>query len=497
MNLFAALALVATLLTGPPKTIVLIVVDDLGYHDLGHTGSPLYLTPNIDRLAASGMRFTQALSNAPVCSPARASLMTGRFPSRHGVTDWIGALTGERWRSHNRHTRMLPATNLDALPTSLLTLPEAMREAGYTTVLAGKWHLGGDRSTPEDHGFDVNIGGWEHGSPRGGYFDPYDNPKLPNRRPGEHLSMRLADEALAQTRQDKPVFVVLSFYAVHSPLQATPESWRRFRDRADALGIAETGFRMGQYLPERVVQDNPMYAALVEAMDAAVGHLLNGLDDHAVVILTSDNGGVSSGDAFATTNLPLRKGKGSTFEGGLRVPLLLRAPGITTAGSESDTPVTLADLFPTILDLAGQSLRPDQHADGVSLLPLAQGRAIADRALFWHYPHYSNQDGRPSGVIREGDWKLILDYETDVVELYDLRSDPGELRDVASEHQERVHRMETRLREHLRQTGAHFPVADPQHSPEAERKHLEREATHRLNQLERQRRSLLSTDHKP
>ncbi len=485
----------------PPKNVVLIVADDLGYHDLSLTGSRLYRTPNIDRLAASGIQFTQALSNSPVCSPARASLITGQFPSRHGITDWIGALSGDAWRSHNRHTKLLPAEYVHELSPEALTLPEAMRDAGYSTFLSGKWHLGGEGSTPEDHGFDVNIGGWEHGSPRGGYFDPYDNPKLPNRRPGEHLSMRLADETLTYIRQrkdsDKPVFAMLSFYAVHSPLQASQESWKTYRDLADSLGIATSGFEMGQYLPVRITQDNPLYAALVEAMDQAIGHVLDGLDEHTIVMFTSDHGGVSSGDAFATSNLPLRKGKGSTFEGGLRVPLIVRAPGVTQPGTSSAVPVTLADMYPTLMELIDQPSYPEHHADGLSLVPLMKGQLIEERHLYWHYPHYSNQDGRPSGVVRIGDWKLILDYETDLVELYDLQTDPGEHRNLAMMYPVRADEMRNQLMEHLKQTGARFPMPDPNHSPEAEQTHLRRVEQQQMRQLERQRLLLLDPEYDP
>lgn len=491
-----------TVLTAaPPRNVVLIVADDLGYYDLSLTGSRLYQTPNIDRLAHSGLQFTQALTTSPVCSPARASLMTGQFPTRHGITDWIGALSGVAWRSHNRHTKMLPPEYERTLSKDAVTLPEAMREAGYTTFLAGKWHLGGEGSTPEDHGFDVNIGGWEHGSPRGGYFDPFDNPMLPNRRPGEHLSMRLADETLTYIRQrkesDKPVFAMLSFYAVHSPLQASQESWMKYRNRADSLGIATSGFEMGQYLPVRITQDNPLYAALVYDMDQAVGYLLDGLNENTIVIFTSDNGGVSSGDAFATSNLPLRKGKGSTYEGGLRVPFILQAPGVTRPRSVSDVPITLADIYPTLMELVGHEPFPEHPVDGVSLVPLAQGGTIDERPLFWHYPHYSNQDGRPSGVIRIGDWKLILDFETDQAELYDLKTDPGEHRNLAMLHPARTDDMRSRLSDHLNLTGARLPIPDPEHSPEAEQTHLRQVEHQQMRQLVHQRLRLLNTEFNP
>jgi len=488
--------------------VLIILVDDLGFYDLSHTGSEFYETPNIDKLARSAMEFTHGYANSPVCSPARASIMTGQFPSRHGITDWIGARTGEDWRSKNRHTRMLPAANKEILPKDHTTLPEALQKAGYKTFLAGKWHLGGEGSLPEDHGFDVNVGGWEFGSPRGGYFDPYDNPNLENRKPGEQLSMRLADETVNFFRENhpentqQPVFAFLSFYSVHSPLQTSKQKWQQYRDRADSLGIAESGFEMGRYLPVRKVQDNPIYGGLVDDMDEAVGHVLQGIKDlnlesNTIIIFTSDHGGVSSGDAFATSNLPLKKGKGSTFEGGLRVPFFIVVPGMTEPETSSEVPVTVADIFPTLLDLASLSLLPEQHADGVSIAPLLNGEEIAGRDLIWHYPHYSNQDGRPSGAIRNGDWKLIYDYETEERELYNLRRDISESKNVASANPEITKQLFNTLMEHFEETGALFPSPDANYNQQAEEAYLERVRENRMKHLERQRLRFLSPDFDP
>ena len=491
-----------------PPNVLYILADDLGYFDLSHTGSPYYDTPHTDRIAQMGMEFTHGYANSPVCSPARASLMTGQFPSRHGITDWIGARTGEDWRGLNRHSKMLPPDYVSPLPSDHVTLAEAMQMAGYTTFLAGKWHLGSEGSWPEDHGFDINVGGWDRGSPIGGYFDPYENPNLENRQPGENLSMRLADETVDFFRDyhpdktGKPVFAYLSFYAVHGPLQTTREKWKKYRDKADSLGIAESGFEMGRYLPVRLTQDNPVYGGLVEAMDDAVGHVMNGLEDlgldqNTIIVFTSDHGGVSSGDAFATSNLPFRKGKGSTFEGGLRVPFFIAAPGLIVPGTTSETPVTGADLYPTILDLTGQELLPEQHVDGVSLVPVLKGGSLEDRYLIWHYPHYGNQDGRPSGVIRNGDWKLIHDYETQDMELYNLRTDISEHRDLSDLYPQKTEHLYETMMDHFKEVGARFPVPDPQHDPEAERAHLQRIEQNRMENLERQRMRFLSPDYNP
>ncbi len=491
-----------------PPNILFILVDDLGYYDLSHTGSEFYQTPNTDRLAQMGMEFTNGYANSPVCSPARASFMTGQYPSRHGITDWIGALTGEEWRSHNRHTRMLPPANTEYLSQDHTTLAKALQNAGYTTFLAGKWHIGGEGSMPEDHGFDINIGGGSFGSPPGGFFDPFTNPFMENRKSGEQLSFRLADETVLffeeyhPQKTGKPFFAKLSFYAVHSPLQTSYERWKKYRDRADSLGIAEFGFEMGQYLPVRTVQDNPLYGGLVEDMDVAVGHVLNGLkelglDMNTIIVFTSDHGGVSSGDAFATSNLPLRSGKGSLFEGGIRVPFFMAAPGMIPAGLSSSEPITGTDLFPTLLDMVGLPLLPEQHIDGVSLKPLFNGGTIEERSLIWHYPHYSNQDGRPSSAIRRGDWKLIYDYETEEPELYNLRTDIMESMNIAEQFPAKTESLMNELMEHLNKTGALFPVPDPAHNPQAERNHLQRVKENRMANLERRRMLFLSPDFDP
>jgi len=488
--------------------VLFIIADDLGYYDLGFTGSQYYETPHLDRLASEGITFTQGYSNSPVCSPARASLFTGQFAPRHGITDWIGALTGEDWRNANRYSRLLPPEYVHALPSENITLAKAMKEAGYKTFFSGKWHLGSEGSWPEDHGFDVNVGGWDSGSPIGGYFDPYENPNLPNRKPGENLSMRLADETVAYLRANnpnetgQPVFAVLSFYAVHSPLQTTQEKWEKYRNKAEQMGIAESGFEMDYFLPNRLVQDNPLYAGLVEAMDDAIGHILNGLDElgldeNTIVIFTSDHGGVSAGDAFATSNLPLRNGKGYTYEGGLRVPYFIKAPMLLAGPAESNVPVTGADLYPTILDMVGVSTKPKEHLDGKSLLPLIKGENLAERPLIWHYPHYGNQGGRPSSVIREGDWKFVFIYEDESQELYNLRTDISEARNLIDMYPERAGQMLAKLFNYLDDVGARYPEKDPVYDQEREMAHIQNIRENRWPQLERQRLRLLESDFDP
>lgn len=493
---------------GVRPNVLFIIADDLGVYDLSITGSAFYETPNIDRIAKQGMVFSHGLTNSQVCSPARASVMLGQTPARHGITDWIGARTGTRWRGLNRENQLLPPEYVPGLPRDTVNWAQAMKAAGYKTFFSGKWHLGDRGSWPEDHGFDVNVGGWDRGSPIGGYFDPYENPNLPNRKAGEFLGWRLADETVEFFRKNdpretgQPIFAFLSFYAPHGPIQTTREKWQRYRDKAEALGIARTGFEMGKYLPIRMVQDNPVYAGLVELMDDAVGHLLDsleamGLDENTIVIFTSDHGGVSSGDAFATSNLPLREGKGSVLEGGLRIPFFVKAPKVTRPGSISETPVTLADIYPTVLDLVGEPLRPEDHKDAVSLLPLLQGEVIEDRFIYFHYPHYGNQGGRPSSAIRHGDWKFIYLYESESVELFNMRTDVYEMKNLAEEYPERTAMLKKELFDYLEKVGAKYPVRDPYYDPEKERRHLQNIRENRLPNLERQRREFLSQDYDP
>jgi arylsulfatase A-like enzyme len=316
--------------------------------------------------------------------------------------------------------------------------------------------------------------------------------------------MRLARETAQFIRehQDAPFFAFLSFYAVHSPIQTTKEKWTKFRDKAEEMGIAPSGFEMQKFLPMRMVQDNPVYAGLVEMTDDAVGHVLNlleelGLDERTIVIFTSDNGGVSAGDAFATSNLPLRGGKGYQFEGGIREPYFIKVPWLDNAGKSSSVPATGTDFYPTILELTGNGLRPNEHLDGVSLVPALRGEAIPDRPLYWHYPHYGNQGGEPSSIIRLGDWKLIHYYEDDRVELYNLASDGTERNDVADGHPELVRQLHEQLFGYLDAVGAKFPLHDPLYDETLEKEHLEKVRKVRLPQLEAQRMNFLSKDFDP
>ena len=491
--------------TAPQKpNILFILADDLGYHDLSCTGSTYYETPHIDRIAAEGMMFTEGYAACQVCSPSRASIMSGKFPARHGITDWIGARTGEEWRKQNRFNKLLPPEYIHNLPHEYTTLPEALKEAGYKTFFAGKWHLGSEGSWPENHGFDINKGGWNTGSPAGGFYAPWENPRLESGPDGESLTMRLARETaeFMKTNRDTSFFAFLSFYAVHAPLETTQEKWAKYRDKAEQAGIAETGFEMGHFLPIRQVQDHPVYAGLVDTMDDAVGVVLQALDElglaeNTIIVFTSDNGGVAAGDAFATSNKPLRAGKGYQFEGGIREPYFIKVPWLDVAGKKTDVPATGTDFYPTLLELAGLELKPEEHSDGTSLVPILKGGTIPERPLIWHYPHYGNQGGEPSAIIRLGEWKMIHYYEDGREELYNLKSDREESTDVSAENPELVNQLSKQLFGYLNEVGARFPEKDPMYDAALEKQHLARIRTELMPRLEKQRLQFLSKDFDP
>jgi len=483
--------------------IVLILVDDMGFADLGFTGSTFHETPHIDQLAKESWVFNQGYSGSRVCSPSRATLMTGKFTARHGITDWIGAKTGASWREHKRHDPMLPANYIHQLDSAETSIAEAFRQQGYKTFFAGKWHLGDKGSYPEDHGFDQNIGGWDKGSPMGGFFSPYNNPMITDGPKGENLTVRLANEVatFVAGNKEEPFFAMLSFYAVHAPIETTEEKWAKYREKAQRMGIAPSGFSMGEKLPYRTVQDNPIYAGLVESVDDAVGIVTDqlkalGLYENTIIVFTSDNGGVVSGDAFATHNISLRGGKGQHWEGGMRVPYVIKATG-ATAGASIEYPVTGADLFPTLLDLAGLPLLPLQHSDGVSLKPLIEGYSLPERPLFWHYPHYGNQGGVPSSVVRRGDWKLIHYWEDGHQELYHLPSDPLEQRDVAQQTPQVRVAMGRELSYFLEQTQASLPEPDNTYDQEAYQERIVQMRESLMPELEERRMSFLNPDFKP
>jgi arylsulfatase A-like enzyme len=471
LTLLLALALVPADRSGaatPERPNVLfILADDLGYMDIGaNNPNTFYETPNLDALAKKGMRFTSGYAACPVCSPTRASLLTGKYPPRTGITDYIGAAQPQKW---NRPTQLLPAPYSEQLALEEVTLAEAFKAAGYQTFFAGKWHLGPAGHWPEDQGFDINMGGIDRGGPYGGnkYFSPYGNPRLPDGPPGEHLPDRLATETarFLEANRDRPFFAYLSFYSVHTPLMARADLQKKYEEKRARLGL-EPKWGVAGERKVRLVQDHAVYAGMVEAMDQAIGKVLRKLeelqlDGRTIVVFTSDNGGLSTSEGHPTSNLPLRAGKGWLYEGGVREPLIVAAPGVTRAGALDDTPVISPDFYPTLLELAGLPARPKQHLDGVSFVPLLKGDSLARGPVFWHYPHYGNQGGAPGGAVREGDWKLIEWYEGNRVELFNLKDDLGERHDLADAQPEKVKALLAKLQAWRQTVGARMPAPNP------------------------------------
>ncbi len=461
-----------------PLNFLFILVDDLGWRDLGCFGSTFYETPHIDALRARGMKFTQAYAACPVCSPTRASIMAGKYPARMGTTDYFGAPEPEAILSRKRRRpwtrRLIPAHYVNRLPLEEVTLAEAFKEAGYATFFAGKWHLGPKGFYPEDQGFDVNKGGWVRGGPYGPgrYFVPYGNPKLEDGPPGEYLPFRLAKETaeFIDEHKEGPFLAYLAFYSVHIPLMTKKGLEAKYAAKAKEMKHQGPKFGRVWRSKVRLYQDHPVYGGMVEAVDIAVGRVLdaldrNGLRDNTAIIFMSDNGGLATAQGWPTSNLPLKAGKGWLYEGGIREPMIVVWPGVTKPGSTCDTPVISTDFYPTMLEMAGLPLKPRQHVDGVSLVPLLKGGKIPPRPLFWHYPHYGDQGGRPGSVIRKGDWKLIEFFEDGRLELYNLKEDIGEKHDLSKKYPEKVKELHAELVAWRKRVGARLPTPNPDWKP--------------------------------
>jgi uncharacterized sulfatase len=445
-----------------PPNLLVFLADDLGAHDLGCTGSTFYRTPAIDRLATSGMLFTRGYAAAPVCSPTRAALMTGRHPARVKITNFIAG---------SRRGSLLPADYLHALPAEEVTVPTLLHDAGYATGIFGKWHLGSPKDIPS-HGFDV-TGSTNVGPGRG----PPDDP---------HHARAIAAEASAfiAANRDRPFFCYVPMHSVHVPLKTRPELLAEEQARAAALPppagpreVAE-GDRKA-----RAVQDHPVYAGMIREMDETVATVLAAVEaagqtDNTLVVFTSDNGGLSTAEGSPTSNLPLRAGKGFLYEGGIRVPLVVRWPGVVKPDTTTDVPVTTLDIAATLLDVGGATQPAQTVLDGMSLRPALAGGTLPARDLCWHYPHYANQGGRPAAAIIAGDGprlgnesqgtenqgheKLVEHFEGGRVELFDLATDPGERRDLAAERPDRAAVLKERLAKWRAAVGAALPSPNPQ-----------------------------------
>ena len=457
----------------PRPNVVFILADDLGQRDLGVYGSTFHETPQLDQLAAQGMRFNQAYAACSVCSPTRASLLTGRYPARVGITDWLPGRTSKP--DEKLRAPALP----EALPPGTTTFAHAFRAAGYRTAFIGKWHLGdAPEQLPDRFGFDVNIGGSGRGGPSS-YFSPYRLPNLTDGPPGEHLDDRLTREAVdfigRAVAEQKPFLVYLSHYAVHNPLQPKPELRAKFAAKLAASPSDEPEFATGA--PDgrvRIRQTNPTYAAMVANLDASVGAVRAALEklgvaDNTIIVFTSDNGGLSTSEGHPTANTPLRTGKGWPYEGGVREPFLVAWPARIAAGSVTDQAITSPDLFPTLLELAGLPADRTGPVDGVSFASVLLGRATAlpERPLFWHYPHYSNQRGRPNSAVRLGRWKLVEWLEDGRVELFDVSQDLSEQHDVAAAQPAVTADLRRQLHAWRESVGAKLPTPNPLYQPKS------------------------------
>ena len=448
------------------------LVDDMGWADIGANGSTFHETPHIDRLAKSGMRFTQGYAAGAVCSPTRASIMTGKHPVRVDITDWIPGQS-------NRPTNpLLHPEDRHSLPLKEVTLAEALKQHGYQTFFAGKWHLGKEGEWPTDQGFDINIGGHHKGSPPGGYYAPWTNPALKAKRKGEYLTERLTAESvkfLKSRDKTKPFLLYLSYYNIHTPIQPYKKRIDHYKSKAEKSFTGPTPFEVEHDGKTRTRQDNPALASMVAAVDDSVGALLDKLeelklDKNTVVIFFSDNGGLSTlGRIGPGCNLPLRAGKGWLYEGGIREPTLIRAPGVTRPGSVSHKPMISMDFFPTMLDLAGLPLQPKLHVDGRSLLSQLKGNDTGQRTLHWHYPHYHGSSWKPGASIRDGDWKLIEFYHYNNFELYNLVKDPGERTDLAKRNPRKAAELRAKLSAWQKRMKAKMPVLNPDYKAEGKK----------------------------
>lgn len=446
---------VVTVAADRPMNIVFILADDLGWADLGCYGSPYHQTPNLDALANTAARFTHAYAGSPVCSPTRTAILTGLHPARVGITDWLPGRPDRPDQPLNR-----PALVHD-LPADIPTLPSLLKKAGYRTGLVGKWHLGGANAMPTARGFDVNIAGDQTGTAMS-YFAPFKGAKADRYMPGlekaeegEYLTDRLTIEAnqFIKANQDKPFFLYLAHYAPHTPLRAKADKIAKYKPR---------GF--GQ-------QGNPNYAAMLESLDESVGSILKTLEDlklaeQTIVVFTSDNGGLATLEGLPappTINSPLREGKGFLYEGGLRVPLIIRWPGVTKAKQVISTPVSALDYLPTFLAMAKQD--SPKVIDGVDIRPLFEGKTLSRDTLTWHYPHYSNQTSRPGGAIRVGDYKLIEFFDLKRFELFDLSKDPSESRNLIDEKRDIADNLKKKLTTWRQEINAKMMTPNPAYTP--------------------------------
>ena len=454
--------------------VVFILADDLGWSDLSGYGSDLHETPNLDRLAKEGMKFTNAYAAAPICTPSRASIMTGKFPARLHMTTWH---ENSGTPTPNNTDKLVPPVTVGNLSLEETTIAEVFQEAGYFTAHVGKWHLGDAAHYPQTQGFDVNIGGTMWGAPDT-YWAPFRGQKFQNEyryipdlgsaskneknKAPAYLTDALTDKAvqIIEENSNIPFFLNLWYHTVHTPIEGKPELVNYYKKKVKP-GMKDRNYE---------------YAAMIASLDGNVGRVLQAIDnagitDNTIVIFFSDNGGrVGKYKDWETVanNYPLRSGKGSLFEGGIREPLIIKWPGITKAGSSSDTPVISNDFFPTLMEIPAlkkAKIKPDQN-DGVSLLPLLKNTKsrLEREALFWHSPHYYTTTS-PVSTIRERNWKLIHFFEDDHLQLYDLDKDLGEKNNLADTYPEKAKKLYEKLKTWRKDVDAQLPSYNPLYVP--------------------------------
>lgn len=516
--------------SGPGSTqkqrmnVIFFLVDDMGWSDVGYEGSSLYETPTIDSLAKAGVRFTQAYAACPVCSPTRGSIMTGEYPARTHLTDWLPG------RKNFPFQKLKEVRSAQHLPYGQLTLPKVLQENGYATAIFGKWHLGEDSASTRRQGFDLHIPHYNKGWPNGTYFSPFGMEGLEGGPKGEYLTDRLTDEALKWIQQNRyqPFFLYLAHFAVHDPIQGRGDLVVKYErklkqnphknevpyileenpDNADPLSrkqltalLQDKNYQGFSYLPNRIVkikqyQDNPQFAAMVESVDESLERVIAklkelNLDKNTIIIFFSDNGGMSAANfghpkrdiskyrldkAYSTSNLPLRGGKGWLYEGGIRVPMIVYWPNEGLHGMVCNVPVISTDFYSTILDMLGISptVNDKNGIDGMSLVPLLKGQEedaekIKDRALYWHWPNYSNHgEQSPGGAVRYGDYKLIEYFENYNVQLFNLKNDLGEQHDLSKQMPDKVKQLKDMLHAWRKNVGAEMPVSNPNYNPKLE-----------------------------
>ncbi len=538
IGVFSIVSLLSCCSTKEEKkpNVIFVLVDDLGWADLGAYGSTFYETPNIDKFAENNVKFTNAFAAAHTCSPSRASILTGKYPARINLTDWLPG------REDFDFQKLKNIEINQHLPFEEKTLAEVLKENGYKTAIFGKWHLGEDPSGPLNHGFDIQVPDWNKGWPLS-YHAPFKLEGLEGEK-GEYLTERLTDEALnyIEDNKDKPFFLYLSHFAVHDPIQgpkdlvkkyeaklasnvsdekppfileSDPDSkpflsgnrnnlelksgdtWSNYdglsKEEQEAL-LEDKAYEGYDLLPNRTVkikqkQDNVQFAGMVEKVDQSFGRVLAKLEelnltDNTIVIFYSDNGGMAAANyfrpdrhikqsqldkAFSTSNLPLRGAKGWLYEGGIRVPLIIKWPSNGKEGFTSDVPVTSPDIYPTILEMVGLPALPEQHEDGVSIVPLLKGQKSLERdAIYWHIPHYSNHGLQsPGGAVRSGDYKLIEYYENGTVQLFNLVNDLGEQNDLSLEEPEKVKELQGLLKKWRDEVGAKMMLPNPNYDSNA------------------------------